>query len=369
MEESSQLPELTPRQEEILSLIIHTYSTKPEPVSSNQLVRDHGLSISSATVRNEMARLEELGYVDAPHTSAGRIPTTMGYRYFVRTLQQNNLLSHVERDHIQRRFQELPAVLEQWLRQAATMLARTASSASLVTPPVSQNNRFKHLELIVIQGRLALMVLVSQGGTVHQRMLTLAEPVNQKGLSEAADHINALCQDLTANQMRMKSHQTGILEREVIEIAAELLDVSAQNRFRVLYRDGLSDVINSFPDSEGAQQAVRVFEERAFLDMILTEIIQPLMENDVQVIIAGEGRFEELDRVSMVLGRYGVPGQISGTLGIVGPTHINYGRAISAVRTISGVMTNMIDTLYDTDMSMIEAGDIDDAESDTSGSS
>lgn len=364
MVEGNNLPELTKRQEEILSLIIHTYTSSPEPVSSNQLVRDHNLSVSSATVRNEMARLEELGYITAPHTSAGRIPTTLGYRYFVKTLQQGkHELSLNERDHINRRFRELPVVLEQWLKQAATLLARTSSSASLITPPISQDSRFKHLELISIQGRLALMVLVMQGGTVHQRMLTLAEPVNQLGLSESADRINALCGDLTAVQMRLKGHQLNTLEREVLEIAADLIDSSGQNRFRVIYRDGLSEVINTFSDSEGAQQAVRVFEERAFLDMILTEILQPLVSTDVHVVIAGDGRYEELDRLSLVLGHYGLPGQISGTLGVIGPTNINYGRAISSVRYISGVMTDMLDTLYDTGLpepDTIEADDKDD---------
>lgn len=341
------LPELTTRQEKILSLIVNAYTETPEPVSSKHLTEKFDLGVSSATVRNDMAQLEEMGYIIAPHTSAGRIPTALGYRYVVRELTQNSALSATEQTYIENKFSELPNVLEQWMRQAATVLARTANTASLVTPPVAETNQFKHMQLISIQGRLALMVLVLQGGVVHQRMLNLAEPVTQTTLSETANHINTICDGLTANQIRMKSRQFTELEREAAELAADLMDRSSSNPVRVVYRDGLSEIINAFQDSEGAQQAVRVFEERAFLNMILSEIIKPLIgDDDIQVVIAGDGR-EEMSQLSLVLTRYGVPGQMSGTLGVLGPTHINYGRAISTVRQVSSLMTGKLVDLYD----------------------
>ena len=345
-EHEESLPKLTNRQEEILSLIVQSYTDAPEPVSSKHLVDSYNLSISSATVRNEMAQLEEMGYIIAPHTSAGRIPTALGYRYVVRELVTDNALTPADQNYIENKFNQLPVVLDQWMRQAATVLARTAHTASLVTPPVAETRKFKHVELISIQGRLALMVLVLQGGAVHQRMLTLAEPVTQGVLSETADHINSLCFDLNVNQIRMKSRQFTELEREVCEIAADLIDRSSSNPVRLVYREGLSEIINAFPDSEGAQQAVRVFEERAFLDLILTEILHPLLEEDVQVVIAGNGH-EEMNQLSLVLSRYGMPGQLRGTLGILGPMNLNYGRAISAVRKVSSLMTDMLVALYD----------------------
>jgi heat-inducible transcriptional repressor len=355
-EQEQILPELSNRQEEILALIVRAYTESPEPVSSKLLVENYQLNFSSATVRNEMAHLEEMGYIAAPHTSAGRIPTALGYRYVVRGLMKSNALTQLDQQYIENKFNQLPAVLDQWMRQAATVLARTANTASLVTQPVAKTRRFKHVELISIQGRLALMVLVLQGGAVHQRMLTLAEPVTQTLLSESADHINTLCYDLSANQIHMKSRQFTELEREVCEIAAELIDQSNSSQLRVVYRDGLSEIINAFPDSEGAQQAVRVFEERAFIDVILTEILHPLLEQDVQVIIAGDGR-EEMSQLSLVLSRYGVPGQLRGMLGVLGPTNLNYGRAISAVRKVSGLMTDMLAGLSDEESIEIDEDD------------
>lgn len=340
------LPELTRRQEEILSLIVRTYTQNPEPVSSKYLAENYALNVSSATIRNEMAVLEEKGYITAPHTSAGRVPTENGYRYFVKRLLNSSDLTLAEQTRIAEKLAASPLATEQWMRLAATLLARTARSAALVTPPTAETCRFKHLELISIQGRLVLMVLVVEGGTVHQQMLNLAEPVPKETLSDVAQRVNTLCLGLKADEVRMKSVQLNLLGREIAELVADLMDRADQNQVRFVYRDGLSDLISAFHVSEGAQQAVRVFEERAFLNMILAEALDPSF-NNVQVVIGGDGRWEELKHLTMVLSRYGIPGQVSGAVGVVGPTHINYGRAISAVRYISSLMTNTLVSLYE----------------------
>ncbi len=348
--DASHLPELTRRQEEILTLIIRAYTQKPEPVSSKFLVDSFEIPLSSATIRNEMAVLEDLGYVSAPHTSAGRVPTENGYRYFVSRLMPDSALTMPEQSHIAERFQALPMATEKWMRYAASTLARLANTASLVTQPSAESGRFKHLELVSIQGRLVLLVLVMQGGTVQQRMLTLADAVPQPALSAAASRINALCENLSAAEMRIKAMALPVLEREITELAAEVIGNQEGHTSHIVYREGLSEVINAFPETIGAQQAVRVFEERAFLDLILGEYLDPASD-EVRVVIAGEGKREELSQVSMVLGRYGMPGRLGGALGILGPTHLNYGRAIGTVRYVSSIMTNMIVQLFNDETS------------------
>jgi len=339
------LPELTKRQEDILMSIIRAYSQKPEAVSSKYIVENFNPGVSSATVRNEMAVLEELGYISAPHTSAGRVPTENGYRYVVRRVMDTSDLSQSERTHIAEQFNVSPLATERWMRLAATVLARTAQTASLVTPPTADISIFKHVELVSIQGRLVLMILVLEGGVVQQRMLNLVEPVPQNKLTEAAIRINAACIGLSSQQMELKSIQMPLLEREVMELAVEVMNRADNNQARIIYREGLSDTISNFTDGEGAQQAIRVYEERAFMEMILNELLDTFID-DVKVIVAGNGH-EELNQLSMVLSRYGIPGQLSGAIGVVGPTHLNYGRAISSVRYISSLMTNMLVKLYD----------------------
>ena len=346
MNDERQLSNLTSRQEGILTCIVQAYSEKPEPIGSKYLVENYQLNISSATVRNEMAQLEEMGYITAPHTSAGRVPTAAGFRYFVRRLLQTRSLTRGEQSHISERVGTLQAGMEQWMRRTAALLARSVQSASIVTPPISQTNSFKHLELISIQGRLALMVLVLNSGSVHQRMLTLAEPVPQTQLAEAAKRVSEMCADGNARQVRLKSINLPMLEREVAELTAELIDRADSNIVRFIYRDGLSRMIDSFPDEEGAQQAIRILEEHTVLNALVNELLVGADEVNVQVVIAGDGRYEDLSRLSMILGRYGDPHKMSGAIGVLGPTHINYGRAISTVRYVSNLMTNVLAALY-----------------------
>jgi heat-inducible transcriptional repressor len=358
--DDAQTPNLTRRQEEILALIIRAYSQSPEPVSSKVLVEQDGMSVSSATIRNEMARLEELGLITHPHTSAGRVPTEAGYRYFVKHLLGEKALTTAEETRITEKLKTQPLATEQWLSQAATLLARTVQSAAVVTPPVAETSRFKHIELISIQGRLVLMVLVLQQGSVHQQMLTLADAVPQAGLTEAAARINQLCLDLSANDLRVRSVQLPLLEREVVELAADVIDHADSSRVRLVYREGLSEAVGSFPRTEGAQQIVRVVEERALLNTILAELLTPFI-NDVQVLIAGNGRWEELNQLSLVFSRYGIAGQSTGAVGVVGPTNMNYRRAISAVSYVSSVMSSMLAAAFESDPQPPET-EADDAE-------
>ena len=288
--DAPQLPELTKRQETILSFIVRAYTEMPEPVSSKHLVEAYDPGVSSATIRNEMAVLEDLGYINAPHTSSGRVPTEQGYRYFVSRLLDDTTLSAAEQQLISNKFHSLPTVTDQWMRLVARILSRTAQTASLVTAPIADTTRFKHIELIAIQGRLVLMVLVLQGGIVQQRMLSLAEPVPQETLTEIAGYINKLCDGLYANQIKLKSVSLPLLEREIAELVIDVMERADSNRIRTIYREGLSDIISTFPDGEGAQQAVRIFEERAYLDMIISDLLEHLLD-DVRVIVAGDGRW------------------------------------------------------------------------------
>ena len=151
--------------------------------------------------------------------------------------------------------------------------------------------------------------------------------------------------------MRLRSINLPMLEREVAELTAELIENVDNNRARYIYRDGLSRIMDSFADEEGAQQAIRILEEHTVLNALLTELLERLPpadsdQSDVQVVIAGDGRYENLSRTSVVLSRYGDPDRMSGAVGVLGPTHINYGQAISTVRYVSNLMTNVLATLY-----------------------
>ncbi len=333
-------PELTERQEKTLELIVQQYIHTGHPVSSKSLMDT--LGVSSATIRNEMAALEAAGLLGSPHTSAGRIPTEAGYRYFVQRLASNGQISLDERRMITHQFHQSPLDIEQWMRLSAAVLARTAQGASLVTAPYSQVNRFKHLELIATQGRLVLMVLVLHNGDVRQRMLMLTEPVSQEQLSTIAARLTTLSLGQHVQQLREQLKGLSTLEREVMDLVIALIEDA--DRPHQVYRDGLAEILTRFDQSEGAEQALRVLEEQSILETLIDEANPSV--GDVRVVIAGEGRWDNISLLSIILGRYGVAGQATGMLGVLGPTRMRYGRAISAVRFMSDLMTNLIVGVY-----------------------
>jgi len=338
------LPSLSERQEQVLSLIVREYVQSGQPVGSKTLVGQSDLGVSSATVRNEMSVLEEHGLIYAPHTSAGRVPTQRGYRYFVQRLLTATNLSPQERRQIVRAFGQAPLNVEEWPRIAAVALARTAQMTALVTPPRAVENQFKHLELINTHGRLVLMVLVMQGGAVQQQVLTLAEPVSQDVLSQTAQIINGACAGLTSSQVRARARsRSDALTRDIGELVADALAQSNQQPARDIYRFGLSENLAMFNEDE-AQQLIHVLEEEELLEALLREMLSP-DQPPLRIVVAGEGRWENLSHLSMVMSRYGTP-QTRGALGVLGPTRMRYGRAVSAVRYVADLLTDLVDDIY-----------------------
>ena len=341
------MSELTPRQRTILGLVVREYVTSASPVSSRALVENYGLDVSTATVRNELARLEELGYLTHPHTSAGRIPTNRGYRHFVeRMLGEAELPLH-ERRTIVHQFHQARRDFDQWMPLAASILARTALGAALVTVPQATQLCYKHLQLISTQGRMVLLVLVLRGGMVKQQMLHLTEPLNQEDLNEASDRLNQLCNGLAADDIEARISTLPPFEADVARLVVDMIYRAQAHTAGTIYRDGLSVVLQQpeFSEGEQVQGLVRVVEERSFLEAVLADALSPEV-GSVRVLIGGEGHWEELRACSLVLGRYGVTGFATGALGVVGPTRMLYGRAISAVRFISGLLSDLVYDMY-----------------------
>ncbi|MBI3363058.1 MAG: heat-inducible transcription repressor HrcA [Chloroflexi bacterium] len=337
------MTELTDRQEKILGLVIREYIDTSIPIGSKNLVAKYNLGLSSATIRNEMAVLTERGYLRQPHTSAGRVPTEEGYRYFVQRILGETELPVAEQRLISHQFHQAHGEVDQWMRLAASVLAQHARAASLVTAPQTERARFKRLEQISTQGRMVLMVLVLHSGEVRQQMLTLAEPVPQETLTETAGRINAACLGLEAEAVAALAPRFPTLGDEVLRLAADVMGKADALLTREVYRDGLTTVLSEkeFKESDTARQALRMLEERSMLDEVLAKVLSPAI-GGVQVIIGGEGYWEELKECSMVLARYGVTGGATGALGVLGPTRMPYGRAISAVRYVAGMMSDLM---------------------------
>ncbi|MCI0395376.1 MAG: heat-inducible transcriptional repressor HrcA [Chloroflexi bacterium] len=333
---------LSERQEYILGLMVRTYVATGLPVGSKTLVEIYDLEFSTATVRNELAVLDEMGYLTQLHTSAGRIPTEKGYRYFVQRLIGEFELPIDEQQMIRHQFHQARLDLGQWMRLAAAVLAHTSRGASIVTAPRPVTNRFKHVQLISTQGRLVLMILVFFGGQVTQQMLTLAEPVPQAQLTAVAERLNGLFDEAAYGDIRARMSQLeDTLEREVARLILDTVQRADGRNVNEIYRDGLANIL----EDEGARQAVRVLEEGTYLADVLSETLEPSVTG-VQVVIGGEGRWEELRDCTMILARYGVLEQLSGAVAVLGPTRMPYGRNISAVRYVADLMSGFVNEYY-----------------------
>jgi heat-inducible transcriptional repressor len=333
--------QLSERQEMILGLVVRHYIELGGSAGSKTLVEQHQeLGVSSATVRNEFVALTELGYLTQLHTSAGRVPTENGIRYFVQKLLGEFHLPIDERQMIRHQFHQARLDLDQWMRLAVAILARTSLGASFVTPPRPISNRLKHIQLISTQGRLVLMIVVLYGGEVKQQMLNLAEPVTQGQLSSVADRLNKLFADETVSEISAQMGQLDSLELDVALLVQEILSRTDSRSLNDFYRDGLMNIV----EDDGTRQAVRVLEERTLLASVLSETKTD--QHGVQVVIGGEGRWEELRDCSMILSRYGVMDEFSGTVAVIGPTRMAYGRNVAAVRYVADLMSGLVYEYY-----------------------
>ncbi len=342
--------DLTDRQKLILTLVVHEYIKSAAPIGSQALVERYHLDMSSATVRNELAELTDLGYLRQPHTSAGRVPTEEGYRYFVGRLLQQSELPDATRRTITHQFYQMRNDVDQWMRLSASVLAHQSHSASLVTAPHPEMARMKHVELISTRGRQILMVLVMAGGEIHQRLLGLNERFSQEFLSMTANKLTHLYEGKDTDSIRSTRAQLQGLEREATDWILTEMDLANTQIAGEVYMDGLSNVLAEpeFLGSETAHRAIRVLEERSRLQDLLSRTLATSTAGGVQVLIGGEGTWEELSQFSIVLARYGTPGLVTGTLGVVGPMRMPYGRAISTIRFLSGLLSDLVsDTLVE----------------------
>lgn len=341
------MPDLTERQKTILMLVVRDHIDTAQPVGSQRLVERYHLGLSSATIRNEMSALTEMGYLRQPHTSAGRVPTEDGYRYFVSHMIHPELPENVQ-NTISHQFHQARPEIEQWMTLAASVLAHQSQAVSLITAPHAEKSRFKHVELISTQRRQVLMVLVMFGGEVSQQILTLTEPVTQERLSNTAARLNQAFEGRTIDEILAQPARADALENDIATLIAQDMRRNKERVAGELYYDGLTNVLSEpeFNASDKARRALRLFEERELLNELLSRTVLNSNVGGVQVIIGGEGTWEELRQCSMVLARYGMPGVITGTLGVLGPMRMSYNRTIPTVRYIASLLSDLVNDTF-----------------------
>lgn len=336
---------LTERRARILGYIVDEYVNSVQPVGSAAVASKYGLAISPATIRNEMMRLEEEGYIAQPHTSAGRVPSDKGYRYYVEALLPEEALSPPVREMIRHQFHQVAREVEEWARLAASVLARQVENAALVTAPHAQQARLRWLELVRVQELLALLIVVLQGARVCQQTLALQRPLDQGDLSVVARKLNQLLAGLTAREIRQRGLELTPFEMEVAAATAKMLEAEDETSLGPAVLEGLPNTLRQpeFAQGERVLDLLDILEERNRSRAIP---IQNIAEEGVTVIIGHEHPEEALRQCSVVVTRYLGPGGVSGVIGVVGPTRMQYARTISMVRHVASLMEELLEVYF-----------------------
>ncbi len=345
---------LSQRKQQILRALVEEYIHGATPVASETLVRKYGLNFSSATVRHELAGLEEAHLIYQPHTSAGRVPTDLGYRYFVEHLMQESALSLSEQRQIRHQFYQVQDQLDQWVRLTASVMARLLHSAAVMTSPRASEGRLKHFEALSVTDLSAHLVLVLMDGTVRQQRLLLETPIDQDELSASADRLNKFFQGKNAEQVKvlLGQHELSLIERLIGTTIVRILEQHDDPLDDVFYREGVLNILEQ-PEysrmgpeeerNERVRKVMEVLEQNRFLPALASQL---RTSDGVQIIIGGENEWDEMRDVSLVVARYGQEGKIGGLLGVIGPTRMQYGRAIAVVRYMAQVMNELLAEVY-----------------------
>jgi heat-inducible transcriptional repressor len=341
------------RSQAILRAVIEEYVTTAQPVGSQALVERYGLGVSSATVRHILADLESAGLLTHPHTSAGRVPTDFGYRFYVESIVDAVPLPAVEQLMIRHQFGQVEFASEHWFRLAATTLAGLTRAAGIATPAKPRAAHIRRVDLVAVNERMASLILVLREGSIKQAAVTLdeADTVDQATLNQVAALLNDRLLDQTAtlaegtlaalDETDTVQRLAGRVGERIVRILRDY-DAAAVEE---VFSDGLLNVMEApeFAQSDKLRQVFTALENRAYLG----ELVGSVAGSDrIRIVIGAENPVEEMHDVTLILAPYGRPGRALGVVGVLGPTRMSYPNAIGTVSFVSGLMNELVDHLY-----------------------
>jgi heat-inducible transcriptional repressor len=341
------------RAQAILRAVIEEYVTTATPVGSQALVERYGLGVSSATVRGILADLETAGLLTHPHTSAGRMPTDAGYRFYVESIVDAVPLPAVEQLMIRHQFGQVEFLSEHWFRLAATTLASITRSAGLATPAKARSAHVRRIDLVAINERMASLILVLREGAIKQALVNFADDdsIDQGTLNRVAGLLNDRLADKTATQAEAivehlsQDERIEALARRIGERVARIVREYDGEAIEEVFSDGLLNVMDApeFAQSDKLRRVFSALENRAYLGQLVGDIAD---SGRIRVFIGHENQPIEMRDVSLILAPYGRPGQAIGVVGVLGPTRMSYSQAIGTVRFVSSLMNELVDHLY-----------------------
>lgn len=339
------------RRQAVLATIINEYLNSGEPVGSHVISAKFSCAPgwSSATIRNVMSELEELGFLEQPHTSAGRIPTDRGYRHYVDNMIDATKLSKedvaaIETIDVGNKVRVRP---DRLMERASHVLSQLSDNVGIVVWPSLADNGLTHIRFVKLPDHRILVVLVSTSNIVHDKVITLDEEFNQEELNRTARFLNTEFAGKSLSAIRaeiialMKKERA--LYDSVIRNAILLCERSLQDEdsaVAAVFLDGASNIFGKpeFSNTERIRELLQTFEEKSRLIKILNECVAGDPSGNVQVVIGTENPVSSMQHCSVITTSYRVGTDVCGTLGVVGPTRIAYGRMMAVVNYLGRFM-------------------------------
>jgi heat-inducible transcriptional repressor len=341
---------LTSRQQEILLGILSSFVESAEPIGSKTLARKYVRNLSSATIRSELAELTDMGYLEQPHTSAGRIPTDKAYRFYVGQVKTLPPLPETHVDRIETGyFHVQPLGLDALLEKTSKLLASLSQQASLILLPSVSKTVFSQIRFIKIRPKLAHVVVVAKNGLIQNRPIEMDEDLSQEFLDRIGRYLNEEFEGLTLGEVRdrisvqMVEHKRefDVLYREALKMSqkAFLEPAGSNEEFFVGGTNHLFDQPEFQTDVEKMRALFNAFEEKEKLISILDRFLEA---EGVSVSIGAENEIEAMDECALIISSYGDGSQILGTLGVVGPKRMEYPRIMALVDTMASTLSHAI---------------------------
>ncbi len=338
--------ELSERKMTILKAIVRNYLETGEPVGSRTISKYTDLNLSSATIRNEMADLEEMGYIVQPHTSAGRIPSDAGYRVYVDVMMEEKTK---EVEEIKVNLLEKEAKLDQLLKQTAKLLATNTNYASMVSAPVIQGNRLKLIQLSRMSDRQLLVVIVADGNIIKNSIIPLSESINEETVLKLNillnTNLNGLeIENITLGLIASLKQLAGIHSDIVGEVLDAVADAIHADEDLEIYTSGANNIFKypELTDNNMASSIINTFEEKQDLNSLVVRNLESEDNNGIRVYIGEESPVASMKDCSIVTATYNLGDGMKGTIGIIGPKRMDYDKVVDNLKDVM----HQLDSIY-----------------------
>ena len=339
---------LTERMRWILRMIIENYILTADPVGSRTISKISSLNLSPATIRNIMSDLEELGLLYQPYTSAGRVPTEKGFRFYVDSILDIHELSDQEQQEIRSRYRSYQIEGADLFRETCRILSSSSHYLGVVWAPRMSLVVLQHIEFVKLRKYLVLAVLVSTTGLVYNRIIEAEEDFSQSELDHLSDYMNGLLNGLTLHQVREKLlEQMGVeknvydrLFKQALKLGEKAFSSTEETD---VFIEGRTNILNEpeFGNISKMTDLFRAFEEKATMVRLLDKFMEP---KGVQIAIGSESQVQEMETCSLVTSTYGCAGKVWGALGVIGPRRMNYSKVIPLVDYSAKLLSEILET-------------------------